>query len=81
MREPMIKLARGFLRTRWVSVSTEDCIFLGIGDGARTVSVRYTCKGSVHLTRRKGRIRYRAEAAGLVDVDLATVLRRGSAEQ
>jgi hypothetical protein len=38
--EPVIKLARGFLRTSGVSVSTEDCIFLGVGDAARSVSVR-----------------------------------------
>ena len=79
--EPMIKLTRGFLCTCWVSVSTEDCIFLGIGDGARTVCIRHTCKGWVHLTRRKGRIRYGAEAAGLVDVDFPTVLRGDCANQ
>jgi hypothetical protein len=59
--EPMIKLTRGFLRTCGVSVSAEDCIFLGIVDGARAVRVRYTCKEWVHFTRRQGRIRYGAE--------------------
>jgi hypothetical protein len=60
---------------------SEDCILLGIRDAARSVSVRYTRKGWVHLPRRQGGIVNRAEAAGLVDVDLPTALRRGSAEQ
>jgi hypothetical protein len=74
MRKPMIKLSRGLVRIGRVAVGTEDRIFLGSRDAARAVSVRYTCKRRVHIARRQGRVRYSAKAAGLVDVDLPTVL-------
>jgi hypothetical protein len=43
--EPMVELARGFVRIRRVSVSMEDLVFLGVGDAPESVSVRDTRKG------------------------------------
>ena len=74
MREPVIKLARGFLCICWISVSTEYCVFFGIRDAARSVSIRHTGKRLVHLARCQRRIGHRAEATRFVDIDFPTVL-------
>src|ERR1039458_10646419 len=49
VRQPMVKLARTFLRTCWVSISREDRILLRIGHAARSLSVRYTRQRCVHF--------------------------------
>src|ERR1700733_13030996 len=79
--EPMVELTRGLVRTGWIAVGPEDRILFGSCDAARAVSVRYTGKRRVHIARRQGRIRHGTSAAGLVDVDLAAMLRRGHANQ
>lgn len=79
VREPMVEFAGRFLCPRWVSVSREDRILFGVGNAARSVVVGYTRQRCVHLAGGQFGIGYRAEAAGLVDVDLAAMLRRGDA--
>ena len=79
--KPMIKFSRGLVRIGGIALGPEDRIFFGICDAARAVSVRYTCKRRVHIARRQGRVRYGAKAAGLVDIDLATVLRGSHAHE
>jgi hypothetical protein len=81
MGEPGVEFARACLRIRWISISRQDCMFLRISHGARPVSIRYAGLQGVHLARRQGGIRNRAEAAGLVDVDLPAVLSGCHAEQ
>ena len=74
---PMVIFAGGFPRARRISISREDRVLFRSGHVARTILVRHTRKRSVHFAGRQFGIGHRAEAAGLVDVNLPAMLRGG----
>jgi len=77
----MIELVRRLLRTRRITISSEDRFLLRLTDRPGTVSVGEAGERCLHLSRRQRMIRHSEKAARLVDVDLAAMLSRGYADQ
>jgi CheY-like chemotaxis protein len=73
---PVVELSCRFVRICRISVGCEDCLFLRSSYASRAVLVRDAGERRVHLAGCERRIRHRAEAAALVDLDFRTVLRQ-----